>query len=76
MSFDGSLHYHVDIEKKTDIFYVSNYFGYDNTIDIEVVHQFKQNGAVIIYDRTHSFLMDETYPWADYSLPVFASGWE
>ena len=68
MSFDGSLHYHIDTEKKTDIFYVSNYFGYDNTIDIEVVHQFKQNGAIIIYDRTHSFLMDEIYPWADYSF--------
>lgn len=68
MSFDGSLHYHVDTEKKTDIFYVSNYFGYEDTVDVEIILQFKQRGTTIIYDRTHSFLMDETCPWADYSF--------
>ena len=68
MSFDGTLYYHFDTEKKTDIFYVNNYFGYENTIDAEIVFQFKQRGSVIIYDRTHSFLMDEAYPWADYSF--------
>lgn len=42
----------------TDIFYVTNYFGYENTIDIDVVRQFKAQGAIILYDRTHSFLME------------------
>jgi hypothetical protein len=68
MSFDDSLHYHVDTNKMTDIFYVSNYFGYENTIDVEIIFQFKQRGAIIIYDRTHSFLTEETHPWADYSF--------
>ena len=66
MSFEGTLHYHIDEDKKVDVFYVSNYFGYENTISTDVIHQFKQNGAIIIYDRTHSFLMDEDYPYVDY----------
>lgn len=66
MSHDGSLNYHIDVKKQTDVFYLSNYFGYENTIDTEIIHQFKQSGAIIIYDRTHSFLMDEDYPYADY----------
>ena len=68
MNFEGTLHYYVDTKKKTDIFYVSNYFGYENTIDYKIIHQFKQNGAIIIYDRTHSFLMEENYLWTNYSF--------
>ena len=66
MSFEGTLHYHIDEDKNVDVFYESNYFGYENTISTDVIHQFKQNGAIIIYDRTHSFLMDEDYPYVDY----------
>lgn len=54
----------------TDIFYITNYFGYENTIDIEFVKQIKVKGSVILYDRTHSFLMDDD-PYlelADYSF--------
>lgn len=68
MSFDGRLHYHVDTEKKTDIFYVSNYFGYENTIDISIINYFKGNGSIIIYDKTHSFLMPDDDVKADYSF--------
>lgn len=68
MSYDGSLNYHIDAEKHTDVFYISNYFGYENTIDKEIFRQFKQRGVIIIYDRTHSFLMDEDYSYADYSF--------
>ncbi len=68
ISFDGELHYHIDTDKQTDIFYVSNYFGYENTIDKEIIHQFKENGATIIYDRTHSFLMENDDIEADYSF--------
>lgn len=51
-----------------DIFYLTNYFGYENTLPIETVRQFKEQGAIILYDRTHSFLMqDEEYQeLADY----------
>lgn len=68
MSFDVSLHYHIDTEKKIDIFYVSNYFGYDNTIDSSILDHFKENGSIIIYDKTHSFLMPDDDVKADYSF--------
>lgn len=42
-----------------NILYVTNYFGYENTLPIEIVKQFKEKGAVILYDRTHSFFMDD-----------------
>lgn len=67
MSFDGNLHYHVDTDTQTDIFYVCNYFGYETTIDESVILQFKEKGATIIYDRTHSFLMDDGVK-ADYTF--------
>ena len=59
-----------DCTDETDVFYVTNYFGYENTLDLDVVRQFKANGAIILYDRTHSFLMEED-PYeelADYSF--------
>ena len=68
MIFDGKLHYHVDTDKQTDIFYVSNYFGYETTLDSEIVHQFKERGVTLIYDRTHSFLMGNEDIEADYSF--------
>lgn len=68
--FDGQLECHTDDTDYADLFYVTNYFGYENTLDIEIVKQFKAKGSVIIYDRTHSFLMDND-PYialADYSF--------
>lgn len=59
-------------ENATDIFYVTNYFGYENTLDIDVVRQFKAKGAIILYDRTHSFLM-ENDPYLDLADYSFAS---
>ena len=44
---------------RENIFYVTNYFGYENTLPIETVKRFKEKGAIIFYDRTHSFLMEE-----------------
>lgn len=59
-----------DYADDTDIFYVTNYFGYENTLPIETVKKFKEEGAIILYDRTHSFLMEKD-PYlevADYSF--------
>lgn len=55
---------------KTDIFYITNYFGYENTQSIDIVKRLKEQGSVILYDRTHSFLMnDDPYlELADYSF--------
>lgn len=57
-------------ELSESILYVTNYFGYENTLPIEIVKRYKEKGAVIFYDRTHSFLMDND-PFlavADYSF--------
>lgn len=43
-----------------DVFYLTNYFGYENTLPLDVIKKVKEKGAVIIYDRTHSFLLDDT----------------
>ena len=59
-----------DCTDDTDIFYVTNYFGYENTLPIDTVKRFKEQGAIILYDRTHLFLMeDDPYlELADYSF--------
>lgn len=70
LRFDGDLHYLVDENKSVDIFYVNNYFGYENTISNDVIKRFKAKGAVIIYDKTHSLFMtnDPTDGLADYTF--------
>ena len=40
--FDGQLQYLVDKHKQTEIFYVTNYFGCENTIDISIIKHFKE----------------------------------
>lgn len=53
-----------------DIIYLTNYFGYENTQSLEVVKGIKNGECIVLYDRTHSFLMDDM-PYkglADYSF--------
>ena len=59
-----------DIPDGTNIFYLTNYFGYENTLDVEKVRIIKGRGGIILYDRTHSFLMedDEYRELSDYSF--------
>lgn len=61
---------HTDGTDYTDIFYVTNYFGYENTLPVETVKRFKERGSIVLYDRTHSFLMgnDPYLALADYSF--------
>lgn len=68
VSFDGELHYHIDDNFNCDIFYVTNYFGYDNNLNSSVIEYFKKNGSIIIYDKTHSFLMQNDDIKCDYSF--------
>ena len=58
------------ITEHTDIFYLTNYFGYENTVSVGIVKEFKEKGSIILYDRTHSFLMDDVKycELADYSF--------
>ena len=67
---DKQIKCHPVVEENTDIFYLTNYFGYENTVPVEKVRAFKEKGAIILYDRTHSFLMDddEYYKLADYNF--------
>lgn len=66
--FDGNLHYLIDDSKDPDIFYVNNYFGYENSVSKEIIDGFKKKGSIILYDRTHSTLMDNDDIGADYSF--------
>ena len=61
---------HTDFTDHTDIFYVTNYFGYENTLPVETVKRYKEQGCIVLYDRTHSFLMenDPYLALADYSF--------
>ena len=61
---------HTDFTDHTDIFYVTNYFGYENSIPVETVKRYKEQGCIVLYDRTHSFLMenDPYLALADYSF--------
>lgn len=70
ISYSGKLEYVIDDTISADIFYLTNYFGYENTIPLDQIHRIKSTGAIIIYDRTHSFLMsDDVYiNFADYSF--------
>lgn len=70
LDFDGKLHYLIDEEVQTDIFYITNYFGYENTIGNEIIEHFKHRGVIVIYDKTHSLFMsnDVTDAIADYTF--------
>ena len=70
IDFDGGLQYLIDENTETDIFYVNNYFGYENTISNKIIELLKHKGAIIIYDKTHSLFMtnDATDALADYTF--------
>ena len=62
--------YDVDENKHVDILYICNYFGYENNVSNEIIERFREFGAIIIYDKTHSMFMDNdlTVLFADYSF--------
>lgn len=68
MFFDGNLKYEIDADKDADILYVSNYFGYENTLPEDVIRHFKAKGSIILYDRTHSYLMEDEQVAFDYAF--------
>ena len=49
-----------DTIEQTDIFYLTNYFGYENTPSVETIKKIKEQGRIVFYDRTHSFMMEDT----------------
>ena len=65
---EDKLVYQIENNFHVDIFYVTNYFGFSNTLDLNVVKKYKSDGSIIIYDRTHSLFMqdDNLMAQADY----------
>lgn len=70
VSFDGHLKCHTDVTAYICVIYMTNYFGYENSLSVETVKKLKERGCIILYDRTHSFLMgnDPYLALADYSF--------
>lgn len=57
----GKITYNL-ADKRIDILYLNNYFGFKTFIDIEWIRRKQKEGAVIIYDKTHSlFLQNDPY---------------
>jgi len=67
---NGQMRLLLDGVETTDVFYLTNFFGYENTLQVETVKQIRKKGSIILYDRTHSFLMDDMdyREYADYSF--------
>ena len=42
-----------------DVFYLTNYVGYESALPLKTVKQMKERGSIVLYDRTHSFLMED-----------------
>ena len=59
IAFTNSIQYDIDRSKQVDILYVTNYFGYNNTLQLDILKWYKDRGAIIIYDRTHSLFREE-----------------
>lgn len=66
--FDGGIRYDVDLSEKVDLLYVTNYFGYENTLPNATIQYFREKEIIILYDRTHSFLMQEDDNLVNYSF--------
>ena len=60
----------IDVNCDADIFYVTNYFGYNNNISETIIKYFSSKGSIILYDKTHSLFNKESSMdmLADYSF--------
>lgn len=63
VAFDGEkITYRLTDDKKIDILYLNNYFGFKTFIDTDWIKRKQKEGSIIIYDRTHSlFLKNDPY---------------
>lgn len=58
---DGNLIYNIDCNKKCDIFFAMNYFGFSQYSMDYYIEKFKENNICVIEDATHSFLSKRKY---------------
>lgn len=59
--YDNGLKYDIDVNKKCDIFFAMNYFGFESTNMECYIKEFKKRNVIIIEDITHSLLSDKMY---------------
>lgn len=66
----GSVTYYIDTNLLCDVFYVTNFFGYHNTINQDIIKLFQNRGSLVLYDKTHSLLMDDDtiVSYSDYTI--------
>ena len=66
---DFGIKYNIDYDTDCDIFFAMNYFGYSETNMEKYTKYFKQKGAVILEDITHSILTQKKYSqYSDYLI--------
>lgn len=63
----NNLKFKIDLNKKYDVVFLIQYFGYKNISIEEIIKQFQNNGSLIIEDKTHSLLIDQGSA-ADYTF--------
>lgn len=66
----NNLKLKIDLNKKYDVVYVMQYFGYKSKNIEEIINRFKNNGSLIIEDKTHSLLIGERST-ADYTFASY-----
>lgn len=61
VSYNNKIMYNIDTNKKCDIFFAMNYFGFVSTNMHEYIKEFSRKGVIVIEDITHSLLCDQNY---------------
>lgn len=80
--FNEGLKYNINLDEECDIFFAMNYFGYSESNMEKYVKKFKEKGAIIIEDITHSILSEKKFcEDSDYLVaslrkwfPIFCGG--
>lgn len=59
----------ISINVMYDVFFIMNYFGYSNQNSLEYIKKIKKNGARVIEDCTHSYMLDSIRSdYSDYQI--------
>lgn len=69
VNYNNGIIYNINTNKKYDIFFAMNYFGYTSTNMAKHIKEFKNKGTIVIEDITHSLLSDIQYcEFSDYLI--------
>ena len=59
--YDNGLKYDIEIRNDIDLFFAMNYFGFSSTNMNAYIKAFKEHGAVVMEDITHSLFSTKRY---------------